>query len=164
MADDSISNWVTIFVGLSTVFAVHRLTKIRDREKVIYELHGKILEMADRAAADAVEAWSSECSQIRAVAVAATRWRLQNLGSALARLEILSHQWRIRWSLYGPGMINVSIKTAAAMAEFRRDLMQDPFEDTLRPANPLKATECESAKGRLVLALDLGLRNWIVPF
>ncbi len=162
-----VSDWLpalpSVAATLLAVVFVHQLTKRRDREKYLYELHSKIVNMADQAAEAAARGWNSPSGTKRSTAIAETKWRLQLLGAALARLRIISLGWRIRRSFKGPGIVNVEIVMEKPMYEFRQSLTGDPFEDPKRGIRKKEAVDCESAKGSFLLALDLQLRNWLSP-
>jgi hypothetical protein len=153
----------SVAATLLAVIFVHQLTKRRDREKYLYELHSKVVTMADEATSAAARGWSAKTGAERATAIAETKWRLQLLGAALARLRVISGGWRFRRSWTGPAIVNVEITMEKQMSDFRHSLTIDPFEDPKRRSMPKEAVACEAAKGTFLLALDLKLRFWILP-
>jgi hypothetical protein len=154
----------TIATSLLAVYVVHRLTKFRDREKLLDDFHAKIEKAADDATGSAFDAWNSRAGPERARLVAKTLSDIQRLGSLVNRLEIISDRWRIRWKLKGWPLVNVKISMARELINFRQELTVDPFNDPKRRANAQKAVGCEGAKSIFLLSMDLKFRNWFSPF
>lgn len=154
----------SVAATLLAVIFVHQLTKRRDREKYLYELHSTVVAMADEATSAASRAWTAKTGAGRLTAIAETKWRLQLLGAALARLRVISGGWRFRRSWTGPAIVNIEIAMEKQMSDLRHELTGDPFEDPSRLSMTKEAVRCEAAKGSFLLALDLKLRFWISPY
>jgi hypothetical protein len=163
-----IQSWLpaapTIATSLLAVYVVHKLTKFRDREKLLDDFHTKIEKAADDAAGSAFEAWNSKVGPERARLVAKTLTDIQRLGSLVNRLEIISDRWRIRWKLNNWPFVNVKISMGRELIDFRQELTVDPFNDPRRRANAQMAVSCEGAKSIFLLSMDLKFRNWFTPF
>ncbi|WP_292959709.1 hypothetical protein [Novosphingobium sp. UBA1939] len=149
----------SVTAAMVSIWAVHKLTKGREREKAVYELYKTVAEHAAAAKAAAIIAWSTRRGTERKRAIAETKWRIQQVGATLNRLGLLSlrRRWRLKLALYGLERINMD----SAMVTFRRALTQDPLEDPDRPATSAMKEEVERATGELLTALDSEFARWM---
>ena len=154
----------TVIFSLVAVYAVHRLTKLRDREKLIDEFHTKIESTADSVVDAAYMAWSLPKGDKRKLQIALVKSRMQKLGSLVNRLELISVRRRFRWAIRWPVVPDVTIKMGQEMLTLRQEITSDPFEEPERNADTAKAINCESAKSVFLMSLDLKYRNWVSPF
>lgn len=140
------------------VWAVHRLTRNREREKAVFDLYKMIGESIGPLKEAAVRGWTSRAGPDRRTAVAETKWRLQQLGGSVERLRKLSKRRRaISW----PPFQDVSIRLTNAMKDLRDIITQDPFEDPTRKANRAQSEEVERAIGSFLSTLDERFFVWI---
>lgn len=154
----------TVIASLLAVYAVHRLTKYRDREKLLDEFHSKIEKAAEEVSESAFLGWSLAKGPERRKQVAMTKSRLQKLASLINRLELISSRRRFRRTFGWPCIVNVQIKLGSEMISFRQAITADPFEDPNRARSFDHAINCESAKSILLLSLELKYKNWFSPF
>lgn len=158
-----ISGWLpavpTVLAGLFGIWAVHQLTKGREREKAVFELYKSVGDHVNGAKAAAVAAWSARKGPERRRAIAETKWRIQQVGGTLNRLRLLSARRRFRWTVAFYAIRPIGVE--AAMIQFRRMLTDDPFEDPERGPRKSKAEEIEQSAGDLLTALDAAFAEWI---
>lgn len=149
----------SVLAALVSIVAVHKLTKGREREKAVYELYKTAAEHSNSAKTAALIAWSVRRGTERKRAIAETKWRIQQVGSTMNRLRLLSRRrrWRLKLALYACEEINMD----NAMVAFRRSLTQDPLEDPERPATSAMKEDVERATGELLTALDTAFARWM---
>jgi hypothetical protein len=146
-------------VALFAIYAVHRLTQIRDREKSVYDLHSDIADAASALATTVMTAWEEKGDAKRNAAIAQAKWRLQQLGGLVERLRKRSKRlkWRWGWPACGYGTISLTDD----MGLLRDTITDDPFEDFSRGPVKDKNEEVEQAIGTFLLALDEALLGWM---
>jgi hypothetical protein len=154
----------TLAIALFTLWAVHRLTRTREREKYVFDLCKTIEGCAKEVSDAAFDAWADAPSAERLRSVALVRSQLQMLGALLNRLEILTNGWRMRWTFEGPGAVNAKIALGHNLVKLRRALTDDPFDDPERLPDHSRAVACTADVSLFILELDLALRNWIKPY
>jgi hypothetical protein len=145
--------------ALFAILAVHRLTRSRDREKLVLDVDKQIVEQLGPLKEAAIAAWASPKCKDRASALAETIWRMQRVGASCARLTAISK--RRRWSWGAPlGKVRM-ISTSAAVVGLRRSLTDDPFVDITQTASSAYAQRIEEAMGTFVAALDAEITDWV---
>lgn len=149
----------SVLAALVSVWIVHKLTKGREREKAVYELYKNAADHVAAAKAASIVAWSVRRGTERKRAVAETKWRIQQVGSTMNRLKLLSRRrrFRLQWAFYA----NEAINMESAMITFRRALTQDPFEDPDRSGTAAMKEEVEQAAGDLLTSLDADFARWM---
>jgi len=150
----------TVLVGLFSIWAVHRLTKGREREKSVFEAYKLLGEHLSAAKDAAIGGWgAAKNSAERARAIAETKWRLQQVGAAANRVSILSASYT--WRLAFPPRRARKIDLTQEMVALRRGITIDPFEDPTRNADKSKAADVERAVGEFLTRLDLAFSDWL---
>ena len=149
----------SVLAAMVSVWAVHKLTKGREREKAVYELYKTTSDHVASAKTAAILAWGVRRGTERQRAVAETKWRIQQVGSTVNRLRLLSRRrrWRLKWRCYPCEEINME----TSMIAFRRALTQDPFEDPSRNGTSTLKEEIERAAGELLTSLDASFARWM---
>lgn len=161
----TLSDWIpaapSVAVALFAIWAVHKLTRVREREKSVFELYRSLGEHAAATATAAAAAWATPNGPERRRAVAETKWRLQQLGGLAERLRALSRRKRKgRWWFPWPRKVT-EISLRAEMFALRRDLTSDPFEEPDRKADKDQAETIEQAMGTFLTAADQHLADWM---
>ena len=143
-----------VLATLIAVWAVHKLTRSREREKAVYDLYKIADEVVVPLKEAAILAWSLPKGPERRRAVAETKWRLQQLGGTAERLRKMSRRrtWWLR---------EVSIALTTEMKELRETLTGDPFEDPGRRADKSKSEQVEQAIGAFISTLDDKVFLWM---
>src|SRR3546814_8810099 len=88
------AGWAEPVVALIAIYAVHRLTQQRDKEKAVFELHKTIGESVGNTKTVILTAWEDPDATKRQAAIEQTKWRLQQLGGLVERLRKMSKRWR----------------------------------------------------------------------
>src|SRR3546814_5502460 len=88
------AGWAGPVVALIAIYAVHRLTQLRDKEKAVFELHKTIGESVGNTKTVILTAWEDPDATKRQAAIEQTKWRLQQLGGLVERLRKMSKRWR----------------------------------------------------------------------
>lgn len=83
-------------VALIAIWAVHSLTKSRDREKTVFELYKSVNDAVAALKPIIVKTWADEDAEVRKAAAAETIWRLQQLGGFVERIRRQSRRWALR--------------------------------------------------------------------
>jgi hypothetical protein len=83
-------------VALFAIWAVHHLTRSRDREKSIFELYKLVAEALTDVKPVILKAWSEKPGDARQAAIAETKWRLQHIGGLIERIRRQSRRWAWR--------------------------------------------------------------------
>lgn len=149
----------SVAAAIISVWAVHKLTKGREREKAVYELYKTTADHVGAAKSAAIVAWGTRRGTERKRAVAETKWRIQQVGSTLNRLSLLSRRRRLRFALKFYAQDAIAME--GAMITFRRSLTQDPLEDPDRKATSAMKEDVERAAGELLSALDAEFARWM---
>jgi hypothetical protein len=148
-----------VVATLFAVWAVHKLTRNREREKAVFELYKSVREDVALLKSAAVTAWGCRKGPDRRTAIAETKWRLQQVGGTVERLRRLSKRRRFArdWKLW----VDASIYMTGDMRDLRDALTDDPFEDPARSADKVKAEAIEQAVGGFLSALDDKFYQWM---
>lgn len=93
---DSLAPLAGPVVALIAIWAVHSLTKSRDREKAVFELYKTVGDAVATLKPIIVKAWADEAPETRRAAVAETIWRLQQVGGFVERIRRQSRRWAFR--------------------------------------------------------------------
>ena len=149
----------SVVFSIFGIYVVHRLTKGREREKAVFDLYASIGDVTSGILASATEGWSLPKGPEREQAIAATKWRLQQLGQAVERLRVFSN--RRRWRRSKPFRRNVTIALRGEMTPLRRAITQDPFDDPARRADRRQVVSVQIAIGDFHAALDQHLYEWL---
>ena len=150
-----------IFAALGFLI-VHRLTQWREREKSVFELYRVVGDQISAAAKAAIAAWGAKRGPKRRRAIAEAKWRIQQVGSTVARLESLSRRRRQRRWKRIPYWPRVAIVATASQISFRKALTGDEnFDDDVRDADNVRAEAIERASGEYQAAIDAQLFQWI---
>lgn len=162
-------DWVALGAGLTgplvallAIYAVHRLTRSREREKSVYDLHKAIGEALAGLVPVILMAWQDKDAVKRAAAIEQTKWRLQQVGGMTERMRKMSRGFSVSRRISNrnwPGILEIAL--TAEMGMLRDRLTADPFEDPARPITKGKDEEIEQAIGSFMLALDAGLLAWM---
>src|SRR3546814_20863979 len=115
-------------VALIAIYAVHRLTQLRDKEKAVFELHKTIGESVGNTKTVILTAWEDPDATKRQAAIEQTKWRLQQLGGLVERLRKMSKRWRCKRAVI-PHQIS-AVTLTEDMGELRCRITGHPFEDT----------------------------------
>lgn len=83
-------------VALIAIWAVHSLTKSRDREKAVFDLYKTVRDAVDGIKPIIVKAWEEQDPDVRRTAIAETMWRLQQIGALAERIRRQSRRWAWR--------------------------------------------------------------------
>ena len=150
----------SVVASLLAIFIVHQLTKSREREKAVFELHSLVSKLCHELAEVAVSAWTERPSASRNRKDAEVLWRIQQLGAALERLRHLSTKtrWQFPWGF--PRRTTVAINVGDELIALRRALTSDPFMDRTRSSDRNQGQAVESAKGAFLVALDSQVSQW----
>lgn len=148
-----------VSLALFSAWIIHRLTRSREREKLVFDLYRQFSEQLAGCGQVATKAWAAkQRSQDRATGVVATLWRVQQIGASAERFRRLSK--RRKWLAFPP-FKDVTIDLGKAIIEFRRELTDDPFQDPSRAGDSKRAGRIESAVGSLQQALDTKFYDWL---
>lgn len=145
--------------ALFGIWAVHLLTRSREREKLALDVYRSILDEAALVAAACVSTWSAPKGAKRLRAVAETKWRLQRLGATSERLKILTS--KTRWKRTAPFRQQVGVNLTPDMATLRQTLTADPFEDPDRRADSRRSPQVEEVIGDFVTKVEIRVTNWL---
>ena len=150
-------------VALFAIFAVHFLTRRRDKEKTALEIHKIIHDAVTDCKDTFLKAWESTSKKTRLESVQDSNWRLQQIGSHLERLRKITVRRNIRLVyLIIPVIKKESVSLTRQMAELRETLTQDPFSDPSRKPDRTKRSTIEQALGDFLVQLDTALLDWLV--
>lgn len=83
-------------VALFAIWAVHSLTKGRDREKAVFDLYKLVSDAAAALKPIVIKAWQDDDAGVRVTAIAETNWRLQQIGGYVERIRRQSRRWALR--------------------------------------------------------------------
>jgi hypothetical protein len=83
-------------VALFAIWAVHNLTKGRDREKAVFDLYKIVSDATTALKPIVIKAWQDDDAGVRATAIAETNWRLQQIGGYVERIRRQSRRWGLR--------------------------------------------------------------------
>jgi hypothetical protein len=155
----SLVPWVAPTVALFAIYAVHRLTQLRDSDKSVFDLHKAVAEFAANTRPTILTGWDEEIEGKRLAAIEQTKWRLQQLGGLAERLRRISMRRRWGWTM--PPLQQVSISLTAEMGQLRDRVTSDPFDDPTRSAIVGKSEEVEQSIGAFLQALDEALLSWM---
>jgi hypothetical protein len=160
------STWSTLIPALPgvaativAIWAVHRLTKSREREKAVFDLYKATGEVVAPIKDSAAKVWSHRRGPDRKQALAETKWRLQQLGASVERLRRLSR--RKKWQWAWPPRADVSIHMRVEMKDLRDAITADPFEDPDRNIDKSRIEGVEQAIGFFLTALDEKFYRWM---
>lgn len=146
-------------VALFGIWAVHRLTKSREREKSVFELYRTATDHVSALTTAASLAWTTRSGPERRKAIAETKRRLQQVGAVVERLRMLSGRSKFHWGWWP--RIDVTINLRPTMPDLRRALTDDPFEDPTRRADREALVAIELATGDFLAELDRQLFRWM---
>jgi hypothetical protein len=147
-----------VLATLFAIWAVHKLTRGREREKAVFDLYKAISDSLEPLKQATHRAWTTRAGPERRAAVAEAKWRLQQLGGSAERLRKLSK--RKRWLTLPPGR-DVTVVLTSAMKDLRDNLTADPFEDPSRKIDRGRSEAVEQYVGEFLLKLDEGFFMWI---
>jgi hypothetical protein len=153
---------LSAIVSIAAVIIVHRLTKRRDREKLVMDQFQRIMNQCDEVDRSAKDAWIASSGSGRDRAIAETYWRLQLLGQTIASLATIStyiSYWKSGWWLPCPSKCKIDGSTS--MIAFRKELTSDPFDDRHRRKSALKTVVVEQASGRFRTEMGKKLDAWL---
>lgn len=141
------------------IYAVHQLTRSREREKSAFDLYKAAAEQIIRVKEVAVSAWALQAGDPRNAAIAELVWRLQSLGATVERLRLLSGRgkWTWRW----PFRTTREVLVTKAMADLRDQLTGDPLYEPERTGGEKTAEQVEVAIGDFNLQLDEQFLAWL---
>lgn len=149
-------------VALFAIYAVHHLTRRRDREKVAIDLHKSIHESLAAIVPVAVQAWEARTKSLRLSSVQDANWKLQQIGGQVERLNGIStrYNWKRKFLfIFFPEKSSVSL--ARNMAALRDRITEDPFADPDRKPARDQRSAVEQTVGAFILELDQALFNWL---
>jgi len=155
----SLSDWAGPAVAIAAVFAVHRLTQIRDKEKAVFDLHKAIGESTGSIKSVIMTAWEDESSEKRVAAIQQAKWRLQQIGGLVERLRRMSLRRRLRLAIFFCPI--TMIKLTEEMGVLRDQITVDPFDDPTRGPVQGKSEDVEQAIGSFLQSLDEALLCWM---
>ena len=158
-----------VVVALLGLFASHKLSQWRDRDKAVIDLAVDLKETAEDAAGIAVDAWLDANPSTRLIKVHNAKQKIQALGIGATNLALRSEQhgrrkfnelsWRQRFekrSFFTKRRVHV-IKEVSA---FRRAADADPFEDPTRGADSSRIPKITKALGNLTSMIDRSLTEY----
>lgn len=177
-------------VALFAIWAVHGLTKGRDREKAVFDVYKMLADAVAALKPIVMLAWQAGSDIERAAAVAETNWRLQQIGGYVERIRRQSRRWGIRglidprpakgpafrnvyksrsWRSVGAWLLHIAwppgwvieIGLTRAMADLRNEITADPFSDPDRKANTQMAAKVEPIIGAFLQNMDIALFAWM---
>ena len=144
---------------------VHKLTKLREREKRAIDICDELRAIAMEAATIATEAWLSDANPERTQLIHKTKQQIQTLGIGATRLKRVAAGVAPRYGLVDC-WTNRTLKIlwhrrpvdlSLAVAKFRKSVTADPFEDPLRTADAGAAANVQLALSNMVHGIDLAL-------
>lgn len=112
-------------MALVAIWAVHGLTKSRDREKAVFDLYKTVGEATAALKPIIVKAWVDPDQEVRKAAVAETIWRLQQIGGFVERIRRQSTRWAwagIRTPRMLPGIPYLTPRESASCCRTRTAL------------------------------------------
>ena len=116
-----------LVVSIFAVWAVHQLTRRRERERAVFRVYRALSDMVNKACDAAALRWITDDEVQRKKYIAETIWRIHQIGLVAEQLRQISSDWRVRPTLSGPPIVNCPINIRSAVIEFRRALTGDPF-------------------------------------
>jgi len=153
----------TVVMGIVTIVAVHLLTRKREQEKYIHELHAQISEMTDKVCSVACEAWEDGASQSRAAKVQQTLWRLQQIAQTVERMRILTAGNKLVFGKWFFPFRRPEIEMDDELSQFWETITADPFLAKTRGKSLKNVPVCEAAKGIFLNTLDRKFSAWLNP-
>ncbi|WP_152434983.1 hypothetical protein [Erythrobacter sp. THAF29] len=151
---DFVPSLSSALVAVAVAFMVHRLTRKREKDKSVFELHRSLVDNVKEVREAATKGWTAKSKARREAAIQETRWQLQRTG-VLANLI-----WRqsrnssfVLWEH--------SIFLDMNMAALRDAITLDDFADTTRNERPSEIKNVERAVGTFLDSLDVELLGWV---
>lgn len=141
-------------VAVAVAVMVHRLTRRREKDKSVFELHRTIIDTVKEVRTAANNGWTARSRAKRSAAIIETSWQLQRTGS---QVNLLWRQSRSRSFL----IWEHSIYLNDAMAALRDAITLDDFMDQTRAPRPSEQTNVERAVGTFLDCLDAELIGWV---
>lgn len=151
---DFVPSISSAIVAIAVAVMVHRLTRRRERDKSVFELHRNLIDTAKEVRAAANSGWTVASRTKREAAVAEARWQLQRVG---AQANLLWKQSKISSVIFWEHSIFLRVE----MAAFRDAITLDDFADSTRKQRPSEVTNVERAMGDFIDAVDAELLGWV---
>lgn len=158
-----------VVVALLGLFASHKLSQWRDRDKAVIDLANDLKQTAEDAAAIAVDAWLDSNPGTRLIKVHNAKHKIQALGIGATNLALRSEQhgrlvfndlnWKERLgkrSFFARRRVHV----LKEVSSFRRAADADPFEDPTRGADSSRITKITKSLGNLTSKIDRSLTEY----
>src|SRR3546814_12975677 len=121
------AGWAGPVVALNAIYAVHRLSQLRDKEKAVFELHKTIGESVGNTKTVILTAWEDTDATKRQAAIEQTKWRLQQLGGLVERLRKMSKRWRCQRAVIPLQISAVPLTAAIGRASCRERTCKEVY-------------------------------------
>lgn len=148
-----IPSLVTSLVAVLVAYLVHKLTRQREREKAVYDLHKLLIDAVKEVRKAAALGWTTTCEKERETAIHDHNWNLQRVGAQaqLIYLQSGSSHWFF-WEY--------RIVLTKNVSSLRDALTLGDFSSINRSADPTQVASVDDAIVIFMSSVDRQLIQW----
>jgi hypothetical protein len=152
--------WISLAPSLATsgvailvAYLVHKLTRQREREKAVYDLHTLLIDAVNEVRKAAILGWSTQDLAEREAAIYDLNWNLRRAG---AQAQLLYLQSRQSWLLLWEHEVSLQLP----LSQLRDSLTLGDFSNPQRTADPTQINSVEEAIVDFTTLVDKSLIYW----